>query len=292
VTRVVRHWKVKEDAVFELPPVGEYKFANTPLAQALVQVRFPIQAKLGTLEGLSAVQERIADRYPYLGGSQSPPIELQIGPEGAQAAVGPGGGYMFNSDDGHSVILHTDSVSLTVGPEYVSFDDFKERFDVILRALDECVTIPRCDRIATRYLTVAPTPVGDEGAWKTWFKAELLGWVAGHELSPAVVIGSAINQVGMSAPPTAALSAFPSDVQAVIRHGLVPGGTAVPGIPPISLPERSYLLDLDVFSAGAQGWDIDGLIEQVVVLHDQIERFFRWSLTPEGEKHFGLEEQQ
>jgi len=63
---------------------------------------------------------------------------------------------------------------------------------------------------------------------------------------------------------------------------------------PGSLPEQvasaAFLLDVDLFVEGHQPLDAEELARQLTVLHDQIDRFFRWSLTLAGEEYFGLEE--
>ena len=78
-------------------------------------------------------------------------------------------------------------------------------------------------------------------------------------------------------------------MQAIIRHGLVPAGSAIPGVPPVKIAHRSYLIELDVFCALAQPWDEDLLSRQFETMHAQIDRFFRWTLTESGESEFGLE---
>jgi uncharacterized protein (TIGR04255 family) len=94
----------------------------------------------------------------------------------------------------------------------------------------------------------------------------------------------------LAAKPIGELSGPPGEIQAVVRHGYIPGNTLVPGIPPIQTPNPAYLLDMDLFIETVQPFAVQELSRQVTMLHDQIDRFFRWTLTPEGEAYFGVEE--
>jgi uncharacterized protein (TIGR04255 family) len=86
------------------------------------------------------------------------------------------------------------------------------------------------------------------------------------------------------------LSRFPADVQALIRHGVVPGGSLVPGSPDVPVIDRAFILDLDCYVETAMPCDSSQLSGHFLALHAQIDRFFRWSLTEEGSDFFGLEE--
>jgi uncharacterized protein (TIGR04255 family) len=277
--------------VFDLPPTARYQLTRAPLAQALAQVRYPLQARLGTLTGIASVQERLAARYPYLGQQQIQSVEVQFSPESAPAAaVGADVNFTFTSDDGHAIVVTPGSATLSAGAQYQGVEDFAERFRELLTVLEETSKMPRCERLGVRYLTVATTPPGDARAWTRWFRPELVGWAGTELLTADSTVTSAINQVTFSTRPLGELAKFPVDVQAVIRHGLVPGGSALPGIPPVSVDQESYVLDSDVFVVAPQKWNVDTLSEQFSALHGQIDRFFRWTLTATGEEFFGLEE--
>src|SRR6266568_3773089 len=118
--RLVRSWKsAGRDTVFDLPPTARYRLTRAPLAQALAQVRYPLQARLGTLAGIASVQERLAARYPYLGQQQIQSVEVQFSPESAPAAaVGADVNFTFTSDDGHAIVVTPGSATLTAGAQY------------------------------------------------------------------------------------------------------------------------------------------------------------------------------
>ena len=275
--------------MFNLPSVDRYTLHRAPLAQALAQVRFPLQARLGSLEGIAVLQERLNPQYPYL--EQPPAVELQIAPGGAQAAISQTNRqYVFKGDDGHAVAVGPDVVTLTTDASYGGADDFKARFDDLLRILQEDVLIPRCNRIAAKYLTLAEVPPGEAQSWVEWFRPELLGWTGSTLLADDAHIVSAINQVQLRSRPQEAFAIFPGDVAGVVRHGLIPAGSLVDGIPPVQVASESYVIDVDLFCEFAQPWDRAHLSDQFSALHEQIDRFFRWTLTAAGESHFELEE--
>ena len=105
-------------------------------------------------------------------------------------------------------------------------------------------------------------------------------------------IASSITQTELIARPSGRLSDFPADVAALVRHGLIPEGSTVNGMPAVPVRARSFVIDADVFCAAAQPWDGGRLERQFSALHGQIDRFFRWTLTVDGERYFGYEEVQ
>lgn len=279
--------------MFRLPAVNRYRLANAPLVQALAQVRFPLQARLGTLEGVAAIQDRISDDFPYLEQQQVQSIEFAFGPEGPKAQVaGAGSTFTFTSEDGHAVVLAPDSATLTVGASYRGVEDFSGRFEQMVSALLTATRLPRFDRLGVRYLNLAQLPPGDAAAWTTWFRPEVLGWAGGREvLDEDVQIASAITQINFTSPAKGPLADLPAEAQAFIRHGLAPAGSAVPGIPPVQVEQDSFIIDVDCFVVAPHSTDVAAMTSEFRVLHDQIDRFFYWTLAPVGATYFGREEQ-
>jgi hypothetical protein len=122
--------------MFGLGPSPRYRLSRPPLVEALAQVRFPVRAKLASLEGVAPIQERLDD------------------------------------GSGWSLVLSADSATLSGGPQYEEFGEFSDRFRRVLVALDEgggvtraigsgfaTSTSPRCPQ---------PTPMsGDHGSDRT-----------------------------------------------------------------------------------------------------------------------------
>ena len=273
--------------LFQVPEAPRYRLERAPLVQALAQVRYPLIAALETMPGVAPLQEALQRAFPYMEQERMQEVSLVIGP------AGPAGGasaasitWNFTNDAGTLIVIGAGSATLSAGASYTTVEAFADDFERMLRAL-ESVGVPRCDRLGVRYLSLAAGLPGEDRSWRRWFKPELLGW-AGSEALAARVLETSINQVMLRQPPTGDLAGPPADVQATVRHGAVPAGTDVPGIPPLQVPNPAYLLDLDVYVAGYQPFDSVEILKQFEMFHEQIDRFFYWSLTPEGADHFGI----
>ena len=273
--------------LFQVREAPRYRLERAPLVQALAQVRYPLIAALETMPGVAPLQETLRETFPYMEQERMQEVSLVIGP------AGPAGGtsaasltWNLTNDAGTVIVIGAGSATLSAGDSYTTVDAFSADFDHMLQAL-ESVGVPRCDRLGVRYLSLAAGLPGEDRSWRRWFKPELLGW-AGSEALADGALETSINQVMLKQPPTGDLAGPPADIQATVRHGAVPAGTDVPGIPPLHVPNPAYLLDLDVYVAGHQPFDPAKILKQFEMFHEQIDRFFYWSLTQEGKEHFGI----
>jgi uncharacterized protein (TIGR04255 family) len=279
--------------MFDLAPVQRYRLARPPLVQAVVQLRFPVRAHLEGLEGVSPIQDRLETLFPYLTQQQTQSVAFVFGPGAPPPGPAPAQStriWQFSDDVGWLFALAPDNASLSIGPQYGSFAEFDERFRAILQVLSEVAGVTRCDRIGVRYIDLAEvTDPTNPNVWRDWFRPELTGWGATDAMGAATTLVASIAQTQLTARPTGDLTGPPFDVQAIIRHGYIPQGSVIPGLP--TQPESAaFLLDMDLFVEGAQEFDVVGLADQLDLLHEQIDRFFRWSLAPAGEAYFGVEE--
>lgn len=274
--------------MFRLDPPDRYRLARAPLAQALVQVRFPMIARLQTAEGIAPIQERLRDRYPYMTLRQEIAVQIPTGPGGQPPAITGGLVYELADDDGRIVTIGGGSAALSVGAAYEGVEEFAERIEGVLTVLAEEARVPRCDRLGARYLTVVALPPGHEAGWKEWFRRELTGWAASEVVDDETVLEAGLSQVSLRSPAAGSFTG-PAEIRANIQHGLVPAGSGIPGNPPITTDTRSYIISLDLFCEAAQSFDATGLRGQFEELHSEIDAFFRWSLTRKGEEYFGYE---
>jgi uncharacterized protein (TIGR04255 family) len=276
--------------MFRLDAAPKYRLARPPLNQALVELRFPVQAGLATIEGIAPIQQHLRKLFPYLKQQQLQQVSLLItpgAPAAAETQAAPS--WQFEDDNGWSLTLTPSTLGLAIGPRYTEFSEFSERFNAILDALDEYAFIPRADRLGVRYINVAEVPPDDEYAWRLWFRSELTGWAGSDLFDDSTRLITSLTQTQLAAAPIGDLRGLPVDVQAVIRHGLIPANTIVPGIVPIQPQRPAYIIDLDVFVEAAQPFDPKELTRQVTLFHDQVDRFFFWAMTDEGADYFGKE---
>jgi uncharacterized protein (TIGR04255 family) len=276
--------------MFGLEPVPRYRLDRPPLVQAFGQVKFSARARLATMEGVAPVQERLESVFPYMRAQQVQQVSLLVGPSGASAAGSPLAQiWQFDDGQGWTVDLSADTATLNVGPQYGEFSEFSDRFKAILSALAEGAGVARTDRLGIRYVNIAELPPGDGTAWQTWFRPELTGWPATDAVADGTQLVTTITQSQLTATPTGELAGPESDVQAIVRHGLVPANTMVPGVLPMQPRGPAFLLDIDIFTEGPQPFDPEELSRQFTMLHTQIDRFFFWALASEGAAYFGRE---
>jgi uncharacterized protein (TIGR04255 family) len=280
-------------SVFALDPVSRYRLEGPPLAQAIGQIRYPLRAWLQTADGVVDLQRELLDLFPYMNQEQLQQVALLMGPGITPASEAQTQrAWRFTDDAGWVLVVTADSASLSVGPEYADFEEFRIRFAAVVAALRQTAGVPRCDRLGLRYVDIAEVPPGNETAWRDWFRPELTGWAAGDVVGENTRVLTTITQSHLAAPPLTDGGEPPLDVQALVRHGYVPAKSVIPGVAHGPIDSPAFLLDIDLFVEGHQPFTAEDLTQQVTVLHDQIDRFFRWALTPAGEAYFGLEELQ
>ena len=66
--------------MFRLAAAPRYRLARAPLNQAFVEVRYPVQAALATIEGVAPIQQQLGAIFPYLTQQQVQQVSMLIGP--------------------------------------------------------------------------------------------------------------------------------------------------------------------------------------------------------------------
>jgi uncharacterized protein (TIGR04255 family) len=275
--------------MFRLEAPPRYRLTRPPLNQALVEVRFPVQTGLASIEGVAPIQQQLGTLFPYLNQQQVQQLSMLVSPGvPASAEAQTAHTWRFEDDSGWTLVLGPGSATLSIGPQYSEFREFSDRFSAVVSALSISAGVMRADRLGVRYLNIAEIPPGDEHGWRRWFRPELTGWSGTDIIGDSRLITS-ITQTQLAAPPVGELAGPPVDVQAIVRHGVVPGNTVIPGAVPPQLQRPAYLIDLDIFVEAPQPFDPQELSRQVTVFHSQIDRFFYWAMTEDGAARFGCE---
>ena len=273
------------------PDPPAFRMGKAPLVQAVLQVTFPLQAQLATIETVAPLQRALRQVFPYVQKKLVHEFSVTVG-----ANVGTGHSqasetvnFEFSNDDGWVFTVAAGGASLTVGGEsYRGVSDFEDRLLTVLEALQDVVGITRCDRIGVRYLSlVSIDSAGPE--WATWFRPELLG-IAHPTLISNQNIEASITETRVSLPSIDSLAWASLPINGVIRNGVIPPRSLIAGAPPKEVVEKSFVLDLDVFFAGLQPFEAKALAGQYIALHGEIERVFYWAVSESGREHFELEE--
>lgn len=270
-----------------VPPAPRYRMSAAPLVEAVAQVNFPIVARLRSVDGIAPLQDALFDLFPYMNQQVVQQVSLMIGPAGPAAPDAQSSTvYVFTDDDGWTLSVTVSSASLMVGPEYAGVHDFAGRFRSVCTALREAGQVRRCDRLGVRYLDLVELD-DDSGEWARWFRPEIVG-LAAPAISANNVISS-LTETRLQHEPEGALAGLEGQVQGIIRHGVIPPGSIMKGVPPRPVDERAFLFDMDTFVTTAQPFDVQQLNEQYYALHAEIEKVFHWVVTEEGRTRFGYE---
>lgn len=189
---------------------------------------------------------------------------------------------VFTDDEGWTLQVAVSSATLFVdGEHYRGVGDFRGRLERVLHALHDVADVRRCDRLGVRFLDIVEA-VGAE--WASWFRPEVVG--LGHPALSGSTLASTLTETRLRAE-----SAGESDrqIEGVIRHGVVPPGSVIQGVPPRPVPTPSFLFDMDIYTAKPEPFETRRLAEQFTALHRELEKVFYWSVTDNGREHFGYE---
>lgn len=272
--------------MLHVDPAPQYRMTAAPLVEAIAQVNFPIMPKLQTLDGIAPLQEHLSELLPYLNQQVMQQVEFTVGP------AGPAGGSsqastlnVFTSDDGWTLQVSVGSATLSVdGASYRGINDFRQRLLTVLRGLQATVGVRRCDRLAVRYVDIVSA---NSDSWADWFRCEIVG-LTSPRLSGGV-LSSSLTETRLQAEPTGVLKELRGQVEGTIRHGVVPAGSLMQGIPPRPIPQRSFIFDMDLFVAVTQNFDAVVLADQFLEIHAQLEKVFHWAITDAGKTQFEYE---
>jgi uncharacterized protein (TIGR04255 family) len=258
----------------QLPAQPRKVFAQTPLALAVCQIRFPAMASVASPGTVAAFQAGIEADYPIATPvtQVSFSVSLQSGPLAGLQGQLPAVVWRFaDPGDDWTVVLATDFLGLETRA-YTSFPDFATRLERILETLVEAVRPKYYTRIGLRYINEI-RPGHQE--WVDVVRPELLGPMAVPELAKRHLRWS--QQI--------VLEDGSAGEKLHIQQGVIPSGTTVERRPGEEDPteEPFYLLDIDAyreFSRPLPTMSTKAISDQVRDAHETISEFFRWAITP------------
>lgn len=273
--------------MLSVPTPPRFRMTEAPLVQAVAQVHFPIAASLRSLDGIAPLQAALADEFPYMTQEVVQQLSLMIGPAGPAAPTADSAStvvYNFTNDDGWTLSVTVSSASLSVGGQYRGVRDFARRFEVLCTALQAAAGVRRCDRLGVRYLDLVDIDEGSDD-WATWFQPQIVG-LAHPQLARSGLIAS-LTESRLQQEVMGALVGLQGPVLGIIRHGVVPAGSMLQGLPPRPIDHPAFLFDMDTFVQSEQPFEPARLATQYVDLHNEIEKVFHWAVTDAGRDRFG-----
>jgi uncharacterized protein (TIGR04255 family) len=257
----------------EGPAPPEIPLPRAPLVSVIAQVRFAMHLPVRIPERVSTFQEAISDRYPHL--EPHTIAAITVTPSGIAGG-------------GNEAVIHwrfSDQARdwrITLTPEFITLetrayksrDDFLERFEGILQALEDTLAPRLVTRFGMRYIDQIRGKQDSEIS--LLLRSEVFG-VAG------VLEGDVARQLVTEL----FVPAHPGDLLA--RWGkLPPNATVDPNlVPPI--PEECWVLDLDVSNSQEMPFQTSCLVAMAKSAANRVYAVFRWMITDEFLRTYGGE---
>ena len=254
------------------PVPAEVPLANSPLVHVLAQVRFPgIMMIASDPAFVAPFQESIRSAYPHLQQEQTQEVRLE---EGGLVPGEPRPAWRFvDADKRWRVSLAQDFLSLET-TQYSSRTDFFDRLRALVQALDDHLHPGSVERLGIRYVNRVRGAAVDRI----------------HEIVKPEVAG--ISGKPVAARVTHALTecAFePEEKNTMLlaRWGTLPPGATVDPSVMAPIDERSWILDLDMFSTAALPFDTNVVMGEAERYFRRLYAVFRWAVNDDFLRQHG-----
>ena len=253
-------------------PPPEVPLKNAPLVRAIAQVRFPPILSIEQQMFVGAFQEAIRAEYPTL-----EPVKTQsliLNTDGASVTPTLQTTWCFwNADRTWRISLACNSVSIET-TKYVSRSDFLARLEDLLVKLHRNFHLSQIDRVGLRYIDrIVGQNLEDISQL---IRPEMNGIICSD-------LQEYVHQVlheSLFLLPEAQISA---------RWGVIPANATFDPYAIEAVPERSWILDLDISATKPQVFNLEALMDQALSFTERIYTFFRWAVTDEFLRRYGGE---
>lgn len=260
---------VEEVDPFAAPPPAEVPLKDAPLVRVIAQLRFPEILSVERREFVAPFQEAIRSTYPVLRQEQTQTIVL--GPAG-MTPVKPQAAWRFSDTAGHWRVSLTPTFLALETTKYVSRSDFLARLRAVTEALVQHIKPGQLDRLGIRYIDRITGSAVDTLA--TLVRAELrgiAGTLAGTHVTHA--LSESLFEL--------------ADARVLARWGSLPAGATVDPAAVEPAQDKSWILDLDMFSAAPMPFDVDRVLAEAQRYAERIYTIFRWAVTDEFLARYG-----
>ncbi len=250
-------------------PPPEVPLKNAPLVRVIAQLRFPEILSIEQRDFVAPFQESIRNRYPVLRQEQTQ--GFLVGPAG-MAPARPQLVWRFSDSDGNWRVSLTPEFLALETTKYVSRSDFFERLKLLAEALDKHFKPGQIDRLGIRYINR--------------------------------IVGKAVDEIGtLVRPEVRGISGTPSATHAVhalsesmfevantrllARWGCLPPEATVDAAAIEPAKEKSWLLDLDMFSTAPMPFVVDQVVAEARRYAERVYTLFQWAVTREFLVRYG-----
>jgi uncharacterized protein (TIGR04255 family) len=253
----------------EAPPPVEVPLEDAPLVRVIAQLRFPEVLSVEQRDFVAPFQEAIRSKYPVLRQEQTQGIWLR---PGAIAPGKPKVAWRFSDTEGHWRVTLTSEFLAIETTKYASRSDFFGRVRYVAEALDQHIEPGQLDRLGIRYIDRITGDALDDIA--RLVRPEVRGILGTSAATRTVHV---ISEAMFELPNASVLARWGS---------LSPDQTVDPAaLEPID--ERSWILDLDMYSAGPMPFIVDGVVAEAQRYAERIYTIFRWVVTDEFLTRYG-----
>jgi uncharacterized protein (TIGR04255 family) len=257
-----------EDPLVAPPPV-EVPLKDAPLVRVIAQVRFPEILSVEQRDFVAPFQEAVRATYPVLRQEQTQ--GLLVSPAGIAPAK-PQIAWRFSDIDSHWRVSLTPEFLALETTKYTSRSDFLKRLRVVVEALGKHLEPSLVDRLGLRYIDRITGQAVDNIA--RLVRSEVRG-ISGT--AAATHVAHALSESIFELP----------DAKVLARWGRLPVGATVDPAAIEPVQEKSWILDLDMFSAKPTPFDVDRLLTDAQRYAERIYTIFRWAVTEEFLRSYG-----
>ncbi len=250
---------ILDPLVAPLPP--EVPLKNAPLVRVIAQLRFPEILAIEQRDFVAPFQETIRSAYPVLREEQAQGILL--GPGGVATAK-PQVAWRFSDVAGHWRVSLTPEFLALETTKYVSRSDFFDQLKSLAKALDEHIDPGQIDRLGVRYIDRITGNAVDNIA--NLIRPEVRG-ITGTIAATHTVHALSESMFDLS------------DARVLARWGCLPPGATVDPAAIEPATEKSWILDLDMFSSAPMPFVVDHVVAEAQRYAERIYTIFRWAVT-------------
>jgi uncharacterized protein (TIGR04255 family) len=243
------------------PLPAEVPLKDAPLVRVIAQLRFPEILSLGQRDFVAPFQEAVRSRYPVLRQEQTQ--GLLVG-AATVAPVKPHIAWRFTDAEGHWRVSLTPDFMALETTRYTSRSDFFGRLKAVAQALDEHVEPGQLDRLGIRYIDRITGDAVDDIA--KLVRPEVRG------ITGTIAAAHAAHALSES------MFELP-DARVLARWGCLPPGATVDPAAIEPAKEKSWILDLDMFSTAPMPFVVESVVEVAQRYAERIYTVFRWAVT-------------
>ena len=251
------------------PLPAEVPLKNAPLVRVIAQLRFPEILSVEQREFVAPFQEAIRSKYPVLRQEQTQGILL--GPAGVAPAK-PQIAWRFGDTEGHWRVSLTPEFLALETTKYVSRSDFFGRLKAVAEALDEHIEPAQLDRLGVRYIDRITGDAVDDIA--KLVRPEVRG------ITGTIAAAHAARALSES------MFELP-DARVLARWGCLPPGDTIDPAAIEPAKDKSWILDLDMFSAAPMPFVVERVVEEAQRYAERIYTVFRWAVTDDFLLRYG-----